>query len=170
MQPTFNFDERPFIVIWETTQACDLACVHCRACAQPLRSALELSTEQAKSLIDEVAALRAPVFVLTGGDPLKGPTSSNSSNTPPTTASASRSRPVRLRSSPAKPSSASRNVVSPASPSVSTVPPPPSTMLSAASPVPSTGLSRPSAGPAKSVCPFRSTPPSRATIFPTSTP
>ena len=73
MQPTFNFDERPFIVIWETTQACDLACVHCRACAQPLRSALELSTEQAKSLIDEVAALRAPVFVLTGGDPLKRP-------------------------------------------------------------------------------------------------
>ena len=26
-----DFDERPFIVIWETTQACDLACVHCRA-------------------------------------------------------------------------------------------------------------------------------------------
>ena len=68
-----DFNERPFIVIWETTQACDLACVHCRACAQPLRSALELSTEEAKRLIDEVAALKAPVFVLTGGDPLKRP-------------------------------------------------------------------------------------------------
>ncbi len=71
--PRLDFDQRPFIVIWETTQACDLACVHCRACAQPVRSALELSTEEAKRLIDEVAALEAPVFVLTGGDPLKRP-------------------------------------------------------------------------------------------------
>ena len=73
MEPRFDFDERPFIVIWETTQACDLSCVHCRACAQPLRSALELSTAEAKKLINEVAALHAPVFVLTGGDPLKRP-------------------------------------------------------------------------------------------------
>src|SRR6185437_15139796 len=43
------------------------------ACAQPLRSALELSIAEAKRLIDEVAALKAPVFVLTGGDPLKRP-------------------------------------------------------------------------------------------------
>ena len=73
MQPQLDFNERPFIVIWETTQACDLACLHCRACAQPLRSALELSTAEAKKLIDEVAAFKAPVFVLTGGDPLKRP-------------------------------------------------------------------------------------------------
>ena len=68
-----NFDERPFIAIWETTQACDLACVHCRACAQPLRHSLELSTAEAKRLIDEIAAMEVPVFVLTGGDPLKRP-------------------------------------------------------------------------------------------------
>jgi AdoMet-dependent heme synthase len=68
-----DFDERPFIVIWETTQACDLVCVHCRACAQPLRSALELSTAEAERLIDEIAEMRVPVFVLTGGDPLKRP-------------------------------------------------------------------------------------------------
>ncbi len=73
MQPQFDFDQSPFIVIWETTQACDLACVHCRACAQPMRNTLELSTVEAKRLIDEVAALGAPVFVLTGGDPLKRP-------------------------------------------------------------------------------------------------
>lgn len=71
MESGFDFKQRPFIVIWETTQACDLACVHCRACAQPLRSTLELSTAEGKKLIDEVAALEAPVFVLTGGDPLK---------------------------------------------------------------------------------------------------
>jgi MoaA/NifB/PqqE/SkfB family radical SAM enzyme len=28
-----NLDEAPFLAIWELTQACDLACVHCRACA-----------------------------------------------------------------------------------------------------------------------------------------
>jgi AdoMet-dependent heme synthase len=73
MIPQIDFDERPFIAIWETTQACDLACVHCRACAQPLRSSDELTTAEAKGLIDEIAAMAVPVFVLTGGDPLKRP-------------------------------------------------------------------------------------------------
>jgi radical SAM protein len=68
-----DFNQSPFIVIWEVTQACDLACVHCRACAQPQRSPFELNTEEAKRLIVEVAEMRAPVFVLTGGDPLKRP-------------------------------------------------------------------------------------------------
>lgn len=68
-----DFDERPFIVIWETTQACDLACVHCRACAQPFRSSNELTTAEAKRMIDEIAAMEAPLFVMTGGDPLKRP-------------------------------------------------------------------------------------------------
>jgi radical SAM protein len=73
MDLTIDFNERPFIVIWEVTRACDLACVHCRASAQAWRNPLELSTEEGKRLIDEVAALRVPVFVLTGGDPLKRP-------------------------------------------------------------------------------------------------
>jgi AdoMet-dependent heme synthase len=68
-----NFNEKPFIVIWETTQACDLVCAHCRACAQPARSLLDLSTTEAEGLIDEVARMEVPVFVLTGGDPLKRP-------------------------------------------------------------------------------------------------
>ncbi len=55
------------------TQACDLACVHCRASAQPDRHPLELSTEEGKELIDQIAALEVPVFVLTGGDPIKRP-------------------------------------------------------------------------------------------------
>jgi AdoMet-dependent heme synthase len=71
MDVNLNFDERPFIAIWETTQACDLACVHCRACAQPSRNPFELSTAEARALIDEIAAMEVPVFVLTGGDPLK---------------------------------------------------------------------------------------------------
>jgi radical SAM protein len=68
-----DFCERPYIAIWEVTQACDLACVHCRACAQPRRNPFELSTEEGKRLIDEVAGMQVPVFVLTGGDPIKRP-------------------------------------------------------------------------------------------------
>jgi MoaA/NifB/PqqE/SkfB family radical SAM enzyme len=68
-----DFNERPFIVIWEVTQACELACVHCRACAQPLRSPHELSTPEAKRLMDEIREMQVPVFILTGGDPLERP-------------------------------------------------------------------------------------------------
>lgn len=70
---TVNFNERPFIAIWEVTQACDLACVHCRASAQPERHPEELSTDEGKQLIDQIAAWEVPVFVLTGGDPIKRP-------------------------------------------------------------------------------------------------
>jgi radical SAM protein len=70
---TVNFDERPFLAIWEVTQACDLACVHCRASAQPERHPDELSTAEGMRLIDQIAALHVPVFVLTGGDPIKRP-------------------------------------------------------------------------------------------------
>ncbi len=73
MDIRIDFDERPFIVIWETTQACDLACVHCRACAQPFRSNQELTTAEAMKMIDEIAEMQAPLFVMTGGDPLKRP-------------------------------------------------------------------------------------------------
>lgn len=68
-----DFDVRPLLVIWEMTQACDLKCMHCRASAQPHRHALELSAAEAFNLVDQVANMRVPMFVLTGGDPLKRP-------------------------------------------------------------------------------------------------
>ncbi len=68
-----DFDVRPLLVIWEMTQACDLKCMHCRASAQPHRHALELSTVEAFNLVDQVANMHVPMFVLTGGDPLKRP-------------------------------------------------------------------------------------------------
>jgi len=67
-----DFDVRP-LVIWEMTQACDLNCAHCRANARPQRHPLELSTAEAFHLIEQVAEMRVPLFVLTGGDPLKRP-------------------------------------------------------------------------------------------------
>jgi radical SAM protein len=66
-----DFNVNPFVVIWENTRACDLACVHCRAAAQPRRSQFELTTEQGFRLIDEIASMQPKVFVITGGDPLK---------------------------------------------------------------------------------------------------
>jgi len=68
-----DFNERPFIAIWEATQACDLACVHCRASAQSERSPAELSTEQGYRLLDEIRSFGEPLMVFTGGDPLKRP-------------------------------------------------------------------------------------------------
>jgi MoaA/NifB/PqqE/SkfB family radical SAM enzyme len=70
---TVDFSERPFIAIWEVTQACDLACVHCRASAQPDRHPMELTTAEGKILINQIAEMQVPVFVLTGGDPIKRP-------------------------------------------------------------------------------------------------
>ncbi len=66
-----DYDESPFLAIWEVTQSCDLACKHCRAAAQPLPHPDQLSNAEGKVLIDQIAAMKIPIFVFTGGDPLK---------------------------------------------------------------------------------------------------
>ena len=73
--PAFDFDRAPFLVIWETTRACALSCVHCRADSIPRRDPRELTTEEGFRLIDQVAAFGSPppLFVLTGGDPMRRP-------------------------------------------------------------------------------------------------
>ena len=65
-----NFDERPFTVALEITRACALACVHCRAEAQPRAHPFELTTSEAFDVVDQIADLNPPVLVVTGGDPL----------------------------------------------------------------------------------------------------
>jgi radical SAM protein len=66
-----NYDETPFLAIWEVTQSCDLACKHCRAAAQPIAHPDELTNAEGKHLIDQIADMHIPIFVFTGGDPLK---------------------------------------------------------------------------------------------------
>jgi AdoMet-dependent heme synthase len=68
-----DFAQAPYLVIWETTRSCDLACRHCRAEAVTNRHPLELSTDEAKRMMDDVRRFGRPLFVLTGGDPLKRP-------------------------------------------------------------------------------------------------
>jgi radical SAM protein len=66
-----DYDESPFLAIWEVTQSCDLACKHCRAAAQPIPHPDELTNAEGKALIDQIAEMHIPIFVFTGGDPLK---------------------------------------------------------------------------------------------------
>jgi len=61
------------MVFWETTQACDLICSHCRADARPERAPDELTTDEGRRLLDDIRAMGCPLVVLTGGDPAKRP-------------------------------------------------------------------------------------------------
>jgi radical SAM protein with 4Fe4S-binding SPASM domain len=65
--------ERPFIVIWEVTRACELACRHCRAEAICRRDSRELHGAEVEALLDQVMRADPNVFVLTGGDPMMRP-------------------------------------------------------------------------------------------------
>ena len=67
-----DFGRNPLMFYYEVTQACDLVCKHCRASAQENPHPEELTSEQSRALIDQVAGFpRPPMLVLTGGDPLK---------------------------------------------------------------------------------------------------
>jgi AdoMet-dependent heme synthase len=61
------------LVFWETTKACNLTCRHCRAVPQRRLGPTELTTSRALDLIDEIARVAKPVFVLSGGEPLFRP-------------------------------------------------------------------------------------------------
>lgn len=71
MPGAIDFDQTPFVAIWETTRACDLACRHCRA--EALRDPLpgELTTEEGFAVLDQLGQMGTPICVLSGGDPAK---------------------------------------------------------------------------------------------------
>src|ERR1019366_2206316 len=68
-----DFDRAPRLVFWETTKACPLACVHCRATAQRDAAPDELTTKEGKAILDELAGAPrpSPILILTGGDCLQ---------------------------------------------------------------------------------------------------
>jgi radical SAM protein len=69
-----DFDQAPFTIAWEVTRACAYACVHCRANAQHQRDPRELSTAEAKQLIERLAEFgNHPILIFTGGDPMMRP-------------------------------------------------------------------------------------------------
>ena len=65
----FSQDKKP-VVVWNMTQRCNLKCVHCYAKALPEDGGDDISTEQAKGIIDDLSAYGAPVMLFSGGEPL----------------------------------------------------------------------------------------------------
>jgi heme b synthase len=58
------------IVAWEITRSCNLFCAHCRSSSTSGTYEDELSTEECRRLIDEIAETGKPVIILSGGEPL----------------------------------------------------------------------------------------------------
>ena len=65
----FSADKKP-VVVWNMTRRCNLKCVHCYAQAVDPEGKDDISTDQAKTMIDDLAAYGAPVMLFSGGEPL----------------------------------------------------------------------------------------------------
>ena len=70
-----DYAQSPLYVYWEMTQVCGLACRHCRATSKRTPDKRELSTDEGRALIREVARFGAkpPILIFSGGDPLSRP-------------------------------------------------------------------------------------------------
>jgi radical SAM protein with 4Fe4S-binding SPASM domain len=68
----FSKDKKP-VVVWNTTQRCNLHCIHCYASAQDKEFEGELTTEEGFTLLDDLAAFGAPTVLFSGGEPLIRP-------------------------------------------------------------------------------------------------
>ncbi len=62
------------LVFWETTTGCNLECIHCRRLdiAHDLMRT-DLTTDEGRQLIDQIAEVGRPVLVFSGGEPLLRP-------------------------------------------------------------------------------------------------
>ncbi|BCG59341.1 radical SAM/SPASM domain-containing protein [Paenibacillus sp. URB8-2] len=58
------------VVVWNMTRACNLSCKHCYANACPAQDPDEMTTEEAKQFIEDLAAFHVPVLLFSGGEPL----------------------------------------------------------------------------------------------------
>jgi AdoMet-dependent heme synthase len=67
-----DYSQTPLNIYWEMTQACPLACRHCRASAMPDAAPDELSFDEGVALLRQIAEFGEPPpqLILTGGDPL----------------------------------------------------------------------------------------------------
>lgn len=65
----FSKDKKP-VVVWNMTRRCNLKCVHCYAQALPSKGQDEISTQQGKAIIDDLATFGSPVMLFSGGEPL----------------------------------------------------------------------------------------------------
>jgi len=70
-----DYSQTPLNIYWEMTQACALACRHCRAEAVPQAHPEELTGEESVAFLRQIPEFGAPLphLILTGGDPLLRP-------------------------------------------------------------------------------------------------
>jgi 12,18-didecarboxysiroheme deacetylase len=68
----FSSDKRP-VVVWNMTRRCNLKCVHCYSGSQDRTYAGEMTTVEAKAMIEDLAAFGSPVLLFSGGEPLMRP-------------------------------------------------------------------------------------------------
>lgn len=66
----FSKDKKP-VVVWNCTSSCNLRCAHCYAAAQCPKK--DMTTEQGKALLDDLAAFGCPVVLFSGGEPFTRP-------------------------------------------------------------------------------------------------
>jgi len=64
----FSAQTRP-VVMWNLTEHCNLACKHCYMDARQ-KAGDEMTLEEGVTLIDELAELKIPIIIFTGGEPL----------------------------------------------------------------------------------------------------
>jgi 12,18-didecarboxysiroheme deacetylase len=65
----FSKDKKP-VIVWNVTRRCNLKCIHCYAGSQNIDYPNELTTEEAKGVIADLAVFGAPVILFSGGEPL----------------------------------------------------------------------------------------------------
>ncbi len=61
------------VVVWSVTRSCNLKCMHCYANSENKKYEGELDTQEALRLIDEMAEMKVPVILFSGGEPLARP-------------------------------------------------------------------------------------------------
>ncbi len=65
----FSSNRRP-LVVWNATLRCNLRCAHCYIDARGAAAKGELTTAEARAMVDDLAAMGAPVLLFSGGEPL----------------------------------------------------------------------------------------------------
>ena len=65
--------ERRPIVVWNLTRTCNLKCVHCYTDSAAKRYPDELTTEQCKTVLDDLADYKVPAVLFSGGEPMVRP-------------------------------------------------------------------------------------------------
>ncbi|MDR0372593.1 MAG: radical SAM protein [Nitrososphaerota archaeon] len=58
------------IVVWNTTRRCNLKCVHCYSKSEDKPYQNELTTQEARAFVEDLASFKVPVLLFSGGEPL----------------------------------------------------------------------------------------------------